>query len=129
MNDIIDSLDENTCKLLIDRLVKKAFGKDAIAEIKGENAVKNFIIKLSSKSSSYFYMFGFSREGYCEGMNFSDVLESLDKPTWKNILKKCLNVVAHGGYVSYLDHVKRMLDNGMTLEQLLVENDLASIVA
>ena len=129
MNDIFDSLDENACKLLIDRLVKKAYGKDAIAEIKDENVLQKFVIRFS-KSSSYYYMFDFGYAGSCESMHFSNVLESLDKPTWKNILRKCLNVVARGGYVSYLhDNAKHMLDNGMTLEQLLVENDLASITA
>ena len=129
MNDTIDSLDENICKLLIDKLVKKAFGKDAVAEIRDEDILQKFVIRFS-KSSSYYYMFGFGYAGSGESMHFSNVLESLDKPTWKNILKKCLNIVARGGYVSYLhDNAKHMLDNGMTLEQLLVENDLTSIAA
>lgn len=62
MNDTIDSLDENICKLLIDRLVKKAFGKDAIAEIRDENILQKFVIRFS-KSSSFFYMFGFGYTG------------------------------------------------------------------
>ena len=129
MNDTLDSLDENACKMLIDKLVKKAFGKDAVAEIRDETILQKFVIRFS-ESSSYYYMFGFNCASGCEGMHFSKTLESLDKPTWKNILKKCLDVIARGGYVSYLhDNAKHMLDSGMTLEQLLVENDLASIAA
>lgn len=123
---LIDVLSEEKCKQLLDFLIKKAFGSNATIEFRHEMALYKLVVMFNS--GLYLYLFNFNA-AYVYVLYFSNKHEFYDAPTWKNVLKQCLDIASHNGYVSYLRTKPHMIDNSMTLEQILIEQEVVSAIA
>lgn len=120
--DTLNSMDEDLCEHAVNALVKKAFGKEAEMKIE-ESRYKydEYEAHLHFKGT-FFYLIPFKSNKEHDANDFS----RLEKPIWRNLLQKMLEVADDKGYVSYLPYENHIVDSSTTLEEALVLTNLNS---
>lgn len=120
--DILNSMDEDLCKRVVNALAKRAFGTEAEVTIKESWYKCNEYEALLHFKGALFYLIPFkSDKEYC-----SNGFNELDKPSWRSLLRKMLEFADDGSYVSYLPQEKHIVDSSTTLEEVLMLVDLNS---
>ena len=120
--DTLNSMDEDLCKRVVNAFAKRAFGKEAEVKIEESWYKCNEYEALLHFKDALFYLIPFkSDKEYC-----SNGFHELDKPSWRSLLIKMLELADDGGYVSYLPQEKHIVDSSTTLEEALMLVDLNS---
>lgn len=118
----LQSMDEDLCERVVNALAKRAFGKEAEVKIEESHFRYNEYMTYLYFKGAFFYLIPFkSSKEYC-----SNDFNKLEKPSWRSLLRKMLELADDGGYVSYLPYEKHIIDSSTTLEEALMLVELNS---
>ena len=114
MNDIdIFSLDEATCKAILDALAKKAYGPTSYVNF------LNAAVMVNIKNENYFLLMYNSMTGrrvksisYYNGIN------------WKNVLNDFKQNADDGMFISYLPNRAHLIDSSISIEEIIISLEL-----
>ena len=119
MNDIdLLHLDESSCKAVLDFLVKQTYGDDAEVYIRKSKIGYDVILNIKNNE---FYMLGYIDGVLVTTFNGFNVKDF----TWKYLLNTIENFVQKSNaYISYLDNKPHLIDNSVSIEEVLINLDL-----
>lgn len=130
MNDIdILNLDEDLCKKVLNTLVKRAYGDHSKICIYRKNYIRDgrdlsyYSIMLNLKNTEYIIL------GY-HGLDVKTSFDTylVESFSYKNLLSKMIDFVkTPNSCISYLPYEPYLIDSSTSLEEVLVNLDLANV--
>ena len=117
----VESLSEAQCKVVVDCLAKQAYGEHAEIYIKKNKNGYNVVLKI--EDTSYFLL------GYVElKLNRTFFEFDYENFTWRDFLSQLEDFVQKpNAYVSYLKNKPHLIDNNISIEEIIINLDLMSV--